>query len=251
MAVSFLTWPLDRHYSRTDRAFTSTDRTSISDKREVINWSKMTTMKQASCEATHVHYVSVSAGLWLEYIKGLGVGVQLHPRLMTLQTDWPLGGLTAGGGGGWTGRGEHRGWWKGGKMELEEVKFRTEGRKVRAKGNSERKSAGGEDRGGYHSGPWMHPCGFGQSIPLRSLLVLVLGSGLKQWINTWPRLLTLPPSSGYPLQISKYVLSSLDTHTHTHTHSLTPTHTHTHTHTLGNTKSQSHMYTPSYLMYRE
>lgn len=33
---------------------------------------------------------------------------------------------------------------KGGKMELEEVKFRTEGRKVRAKGNLKRKSAGGE-----------------------------------------------------------------------------------------------------------
>lgn len=49
-------------------------------------------MKRASCEATHVHYVSVSAGLWLEYIKGFGrveegVRVQLHPRLMTPQTD--------------------------------------------------------------------------------------------------------------------------------------------------------------------
>lgn len=47
----------------------------------------MTTMEQASCEAAHVHYVNVSAGLWSEYIKGLGVKVQLHPRLMTLQTD--------------------------------------------------------------------------------------------------------------------------------------------------------------------
>lgn len=50
--------------------------------------------------ATHVHYVSVSAGLWLEYIKGfwieeereggagwLEVKGQLHPRLMTPQTD--------------------------------------------------------------------------------------------------------------------------------------------------------------------
>lgn len=33
---------------------------------------------------------------------------------------------------------------KRGKMELEEVKFRTEGRKVRAKGILKRKSAGGE-----------------------------------------------------------------------------------------------------------
>lgn len=61
------------------------------------------------------------------------------------------------------------------------------------------------------------------------------GSGLKQWINTWPRLMTLPPSSCYPLQISKYVLSNLDTHTHVH----------------GNRESQSHMYTHHYLMYRE
>lgn len=100
-------------------------------------------MKRASCEVTHVHYVSVSAGLWLEYIKGLGFKVQLHPRLMTPQTGWPLGGLTAGGGGYiyWTDQGEKRGW---GKIELKEVKFRTEGRKIRTKGYLKRKSAGGE-----------------------------------------------------------------------------------------------------------
>lgn len=46
----------------------------------------MTTKERGSCEAAHVHYVSVSAGLWLEYIKDPGVGGQLHPRLMTLQT---------------------------------------------------------------------------------------------------------------------------------------------------------------------
>lgn len=46
----------------------------------------MTTKEPASCEAAHVHYLSVSAGLWLEYIKDPRVRVQLHPRLMTLQT---------------------------------------------------------------------------------------------------------------------------------------------------------------------
>ena len=42
---------------------------------------------------------------------------------------------------------------EGGKMELEEVKFRTEGWKIRAKGNLKRKIGRGRDRGGYHSGP--------------------------------------------------------------------------------------------------
>lgn len=87
----------------------------------------MTTMKRASCEVTHVHYVSVSAGLWLEYIKGLGFKVQLHPRLMTPQTGRPLGRSNS-----WGRRlrildRTGRGWGKGGKMELKEVKFRTEG----------------------------------------------------------------------------------------------------------------------------
>lgn len=69
------------------------------------------------------------------------------------QTDDPadrltFGGLTAGGEGRLrTGPARERredGERGGEKMELEEVKFRTEGRKVRTKGNLKRKSAGGE-----------------------------------------------------------------------------------------------------------
>lgn len=44
-------------------------------------------MNQASSEATHVHYVSVSARLLVGIHQGLEVRGQLHPRLMTLQTD--------------------------------------------------------------------------------------------------------------------------------------------------------------------
>lgn len=44
-------------------------------------------MKQTSCEATHVHYVSVSAGFVVGIHQGLRVKVQLHPRLMTPQSS--------------------------------------------------------------------------------------------------------------------------------------------------------------------
>lgn len=69
---------------------------------------------------------------------------------------------------------------KGGKMELDEVKFKIEGRKVRAKGNRKRKSAGGETEVVTTADLEHILVVFVDSILLWSLLVLVLGSGLKQ-----------------------------------------------------------------------
>lgn len=191
----------------------------------------MAAMKQASCEAAHVHYMSVSAGFVVGIHQGLRVKVQLHPRLMTLQTDWPFLGEEAAHTGPARERGD--GGERGRDGEKNEVKFRTEGRKSESEGESK------EDVGGREKQRCMVT-----AVDLEYILVvlvdlfscglpwfLCLALLLKQWINTWPRLLTLPPSSSYPLQISKYVLSGLDTHTHTHVfiqqHKNTITHVHT------------------------
>lgn len=49
----------------------------------------MTAMRQTSREAAHVHYVSLSAGLWLEYIKDSG-----GQSSASSQTDDPADWLT-------------------------------------------------------------------------------------------------------------------------------------------------------------
>lgn len=66
--------------------------------------------------ATHVHYVSVSAGLWLEYIKGfwieegVGGGVAGGRRSASSQTDDPADRLTfCGGFNSWGGRRQRSG----------------------------------------------------------------------------------------------------------------------------------------------
>lgn len=128
----FLSWPLSLCSRRSDRGFSNTDRTSISDKGEVINWSKMTTMKQASCEATHVHYVTVSVGLWLEYIKGSGSKFSFIPDWWPCRRTDLWGGLTSEGWGSVLVDQPGRGW---GKMELE-VNFRAE----RREGTSQQES---------------------------------------------------------------------------------------------------------------
>lgn len=56
----------------------------------------MTTKEPASCEAAHVHYVSVSAGLWLEYIKDPG-----GQGSASSQTDDPADWLTFVGSNSW------------------------------------------------------------------------------------------------------------------------------------------------------
>lgn len=111
----------------------------------MINWSKMTTMKQASCEATHVHYVTVSVGLWLEYIKGSGSKFSFIPDWWPCRRTDLWEGLTAEGWGGVLEvQPERTG--KDGKMKLEEVKFRIgkrEGASKRESKEEMRKSVGG------------------------------------------------------------------------------------------------------------
>lgn len=146
--------------------------------------------------------------------------------------DWlTFWGLTAGGGGGILdrpGRGERMG--KRGKME--EVKFRTEGRKVRAKGNLKRKSTGGETEVvttadlEYILVVFVHLlcCG----LPWFWCLPLVWSSELTPDPGFWPY--PLPPVTPSRLANMCYLAR-----------------THTHTHIYGNTESQSHMYTHSYV----
>jgi len=139
----------------------------------------MTTMKQAS----HAHYVSVSAGVWLEYIKGLG------PKFSFIPDWWPRRQTDLWGSNSW-GRmwrildrpWERRlGIERGGTRWNQRWNFWHEGRKVRAKGTLKRKTAGGKTEVLPQVTLNISLCFFTALSP-----VLGLGSGLKQWINTWP-----------------------------------------------------------------
>lgn len=179
-------------------------------------------------------------GLWLEYIKGSGSKCSFIPDW------WPRRVSDLWGPNSW-GRRRRTGLARensedgetgnDGKME---VKFRIEGRKVRAKENLKRKSAGGETEVVTIVDleyilvvlAYLFCC----SLPWFWCLALVWSSELTPDPSFWPY--PLPPATPYRLANMCYL-------------AWTHTHTQTHTHIFSNTESQSHMCTHSYLMYKE
>lgn len=198
----------------------------------------MAAMKQASCEAAHVHYMSVSAGFVVGIHQGLRVKVQLHPRLMTLQTDWPFLGEEAA----HTGPARERG--DGGERGRDGEKMRRnlgqKGGKARAKVNLKRMSAGGRSRGA-----WLPQWTLNISLWFWSICSVAVSPGFCVWLCFWSSELT-PDPGFWPYPLPPATPSRLANMCY-----LVWTHTLTRTYLYSNTKTQSHMYTRTYLMYRE
>lgn len=176
-------------------------------------------------------------GLWLEYIKGSGSKFSFIPDWWPCRlTDlfWGrrlhiLDQLERGDGGERGRDGEKMRWNLGQK-----------GGKARAKVNLKRMSAGGRSRGA-----WLPQWTLNISLWFWSICSVAVSPGFCVWLCFWSSELT-PDPGFWPYPLPPATPSRLANMCY-----LVWTHTLTRTYLYSNTKTQSHMYTRKYLMYRE